>query len=272
MCNNYKLKSWDELTFTDDYMFKLVMSKHPKFISKLLEIILQIKVKDIKFHETEKNLKESYDGHGIRFDLYVEETENTVYDIEMQVTDYGSATLAKRMRFYQGVFDVDSLKAGQKYNTLKKSIIIFLCPFKFLHGERCIYTFQNYCKQDTSILLPDETTKIIISSKGRRTSDTPKALLPILDYMNGKASSNKLTQEIDAAIRLEKNIDEERMSYMTYEMKLQEMQDVGYNKGAIETTLKFIKNIMNSSHCSAEEAMKILHLDKSEYSRYLTML
>ena len=38
MCNNYKLKSWDELTFTDDYMFKLVMSKHPKFISKLLEI------------------------------------------------------------------------------------------------------------------------------------------------------------------------------------------------------------------------------------------
>ena len=143
MCNNYKLKSWDELTFTDDYMFKLVMSKHPKFISKLLEIILQIKVKDIKFHETEKNLKESYDGHGIRFDLYVEDTENTVYDIEMQVTDYGSATLAKRMRFYQGVFDVDSLKAGQKYNTLKKSIIIFLCPFKFLHGERCIYTFQT---------------------------------------------------------------------------------------------------------------------------------
>ena len=126
MCNNYKLKSWDELTFTDDYMFKLVMSKHPKFISKLLEIILQIKVKDIKFHETEKNLKESYDGHGIRFDLYVEDTENTIYDIEMQVTDYGSATLAKRMRFYQGVFDVDSLKAGQKYNTLKKSIIIFL--------------------------------------------------------------------------------------------------------------------------------------------------
>ena len=58
--------------------------------------------------------------------------------------------------------------------------------------------------------------------------------------MNGKASSNKLTQEIDAAIRLEKNIDEERMSYMTYEMKLQEMQDVGYNKGAIETTLKFM--------------------------------
>ena len=58
---------------------KLVMSKHPKFIKKLLEIILQIKVRDIRFHETEKNLKESYDGHGIRFDLYVEDSDNTNY-------------------------------------------------------------------------------------------------------------------------------------------------------------------------------------------------
>ena len=68
---NYSIKPWNELTFTDDYMFKLVMSKHPKFIKKLLEIILQVKVRDIRFHETEKTFKESYDGHGIRFDLYV---------------------------------------------------------------------------------------------------------------------------------------------------------------------------------------------------------
>ena len=126
---NYSLKSWEELTFTDDYMFKLVMSKHPKFIKKLLNIILQVNVREIRFHETEKNLKDSYDGHGIRFDLYVEDSDNTVYDIEMQVGYYSSHALAKRMRFYQGIFDVDSLKAGQKYTSLKKSIIIFLYYF-----------------------------------------------------------------------------------------------------------------------------------------------
>lgn len=84
----YSLKSWEELTFTDDYMFKLVMSKHPNFIKKLLNIILQVNVREIRFHETEKNLKDSYDGHGIRFDLYVEDSDNTVYDIEMQVGYY----------------------------------------------------------------------------------------------------------------------------------------------------------------------------------------
>ena len=86
---NYSLKSWDELTFTDDYMFKLVMSKHPKFIKKLLEIILQVKVRDIRFHETEKNLKESYDGHGIRFDLYVEDSDNTNYfSLSFQISQW----------------------------------------------------------------------------------------------------------------------------------------------------------------------------------------
>lgn len=266
------IKPWEDLTFIDDYMFKLVMSKHPKFIKKLLEIILQLKVKEIKFHETEKSYKDSYDGHGIRFDLYVEDSDKTVYDIEMQVGYYNSKTLAKRMRFYQGIFDVDSLKSGQRYNNLKKSIIIFLCPFKFLQGERCLYTFKYYCAQDSSILFPDETIKVIVSSVGKVTPDTPKSLIPILDYMNGKVASNNFTKAIDKAIATEKNIETERMSYMTYEMKLQEMQDVGYTKGQIETTLKFIKNLMVTMHCTAEEAMKKLNLDKSEYSTYLAKL
>ena len=84
------------------------------------------------------------------------------------------------------------------------------------------------------MLLPDETTKIIVSSAGNRTPDTPKTLIPVLDYMNGKSASSNFTKAIDEAIKKEKDIETERMSYMTYEMKLQEMQDFGYNKGKTE--------------------------------------
>lgn len=281
---NYSLKSWEELTFTDDYMFKLVMSKHPKFIKKLLNIILQVNVREIRFHETEKNLKDSYDGHGIRFDLYVEDSDNTIYDIEMQVGYYSSHALAKRMRFYQGIFDVDSLKAGQKYTSLKKSIIIFLCPFKFLNGERSLYTFSNFCLQDKTLALPDETTKIVVSSAGKRPVDTPKALIPILDYMNGKAANSEFTKAIDEAIKNEKNIETERMSYMTYEMKLQEMQEAGYNRGKregmlegklegkFESRIESIRELMRNLNLSPEKAMKALGISPSEFSRYLTLL
>lgn len=108
------------------------------------------------------------------------------------------------MRFYQGIFDVDSLKTGQSYTLLKKCIIIFLCPFKFLNDKRSLYTFNTYCLQDKSLPLPDETTKIILSSAGNRTLDTPTALIPVLDFMNGNSASSRFTKAIDEASKFAK--------------------------------------------------------------------
>ena len=153
---------------------------------------------------------------------------------------------------------------------------IFLCPFKFLDGRRCIYTFQNYCQQDKSILLPDEATKIVISSQGSITADTPKALIPILNYMNGRKADSTFTKEIDNAIKLEKNIEAERMSYMTYEMKIREFKQAGYHlgkrEGAFESTLNNIKNLMQTTQWSAEKVMNSMKITKTEQKKYLTML
>ena len=101
------------------------------------------------------------------------------------------------MRFYQGIFDVDSLKTGQSYTLLKKCIIIFLCPFKFLNDKRSLYTFNTYYLQDKYLLLPDGTTKIIVSSAGNRMLDTPKAPILVLDFMNGKSANSRFTKTID---------------------------------------------------------------------------
>lgn len=128
--------------------------------------------------------------------------------------------------------------------------------------------------------LPDETTKIVVSSAGKRPVDTPKALIPILDYMNGKAANNEFTKAIDEAIKNEKNIETERMSYMTYEMKLQEMQEAGYNRGKregmlegkFESRIESIRELMRNLNLSPEKAMKALGISPSEFSRYLTLL
>lgn len=109
------------------------------------------------------------------------------------------------------------------------------------------------------MLLPDETTKIIVSSAGNRTPDTPKALIPVLDYMNRKSASSNFTKAIDEAIKKEKNMETERMSYMTYEMKLQEMQDFGYNKGKIEGKAELITNMLKNQ-MKPEQIAKIANM------------
>ena len=59
-------------------------------------------------------------------------------------------------------------------------------------------------------------------------------------------------------------------------MKLQEMQDFGYNKGKtdgkIEGKIESIKELMRNLDLSPEKAMKALGIAPSEFSRYLALL
>ena len=74
--------------------------------------------------------------------------------------------LCKRMRYYQGLIDLDKLKRGQHYSELGKVFIIFICPFQCFDGERHIYTFNNLCVENPAVALEDGATKIFLSTKG----------------------------------------------------------------------------------------------------------
>ena len=119
-------------------------------------------------------------------------------------------------------------------------------------GTRCFYIFRTYCQQDKDLLFPDEATKIIISSTGNITEDTPRALIPLINYMNGKAAEGELIMDIDSAINTEKAIELERRKYMTYEMKMREFRQEGYEDGfeaGLETgstngTIQTIRNMI----------------------------
>lgn len=232
--SGYKIKPWEELTITDDYMFKLVM-RHKRFCKRLIEKILNIRIKDIHYLEEEKSFKFKYDSKGIRLDVYVE-GDDTIYDIEMQVRNYGDQELAYRSRYYQSMIDMDSLARGALYKELRPSIIIFLCPFALFDKERHIYTFRNICREDKTLELHDGATKIFLSSQGK-ANDVAPDVKAFLDYMNGLPAADDFIKEIDACITETKTNHEERVSYMTYEMKMREAHDDGRAEGLAEGKL-----------------------------------
>ena len=100
-------KSYNELSFIDDFMFCKILSTNPDLTKELLEIILDIKILEIRFPEPQKTIEITADGRGIRLDVYVESgsdnsadgNHKTVYDIEMQTRLKND--LAKRSRYYQ---------------------------------------------------------------------------------------------------------------------------------------------------------------------------
>ena len=140
-----KIKAYEELDFTDDFMFCKVLTADPELTKRLLELILGLRIRKVVFPEAQKTIEITSDGRGIRLDVYVEDDQDTVYDVEMQTTR--QSDLAKRMRYYQGMIDLHLIQRGSAFRDLKKSFVIFICLVDPFGAGRHIYTFANRCAE-----------------------------------------------------------------------------------------------------------------------------
>ena len=243
------IKSWQDLKFTDDYMFKKTMEAEDICIDTL-NAFLSWDISRITYFEKEKALKAYYDTKGVRLDVYVRDEIERIYDVEMQVRKIqekqeadAMTSLAKRARFYQSEIDTDLLLKGALYSDLRPTLIIFLCPFKIFDGKRAIYHFKRTCMENLELTLPDETEFIFISSKGDRKGLSKRACA-ILDYINGQESSDSLIKRIQDRINAIKRSETEERDYVTYEMRLREERAEGRKEGEARAT-KLVKNLMD---------------------------
>ena len=78
-------KPYDELKFTDDFLFCRILQNDAGLCRELVSLILGKTVRQPLHAEPQKAIEITADGRGVRFDVYLEDDEDTVYDIEMQV-------------------------------------------------------------------------------------------------------------------------------------------------------------------------------------------
>lgn len=226
----FVFKAWEDLTIQDDFMFKAVM-KSKELCMSVLEAILDEPIHDIKYLGEELSLKAGYESKDVRLDVYVEDEAHTVYDVEMQVGSETDEELAKRMRYYQSQMDADHLARGKDYVELKKTIIIFICPFDPYKRGWHLYCFENTCCRDATLKLGDDTVKIILNTRGMGEDITPQ-LQAFMDYVNsGIISANPLVQALDQRVNDVKRNEKERVSYMKYELNLRDARKDGEKAG-----------------------------------------
>ena len=206
-----KMKPFDELTFSDSFLFGEAMMDET-VCKDVLEIILGIEIAKVVILEKEKQESNIPEQKSIRMDIYVEDEENTVYNVEMQVED--KKDTPKRSRYYQGLLDSKLLPAGSKsYNLLNKSFVIFICHFDPFGEKRCCYTFEERCLENLNLPLGDGTQKIFLSTVGENKEELSPVLVEFLEYLknprNIKIKSEKIANlnnrveqiKIDAKVR-----------------------------------------------------------------------
>lgn len=266
-----KMKKYEELELRDDFMFSRIMS-NPKFVKPLLETILGVKIRKIVYPQTQKTIDLSLQAKGIRLDVYVEDDQNTVFNLEMQTSD--GANLPKRMRYYQGMIDLNILDKGKDYTTLKKSYVIFICTFDPFGEGRHIYTFCNTCQENTALTLDDDAVKIILSTKGTMDDVSPE-MKRILDYIDGKGASDKFTEELEEAVRSARQNERWRLDYMTleyeYRQRYLEGKEEGREEGRAEGRERTIQKLHERGE-SIQFIADIVELDEEEVKRVIDAL
>jgi predicted transposase/invertase (TIGR01784 family) len=262
-------KDWNSATIKDNFIFGKTMEMNPDLCRQLIEKILKIKIRSIKYPEREKVIEQRTDSKGIRIDVYVEDNKQRSFDLEMQVAD--SDNIAKRMRYYQGLIDLEKLKRGQHYSALGASYIIFICPFDKFKQGRHIYSFRERCDQDNTLSLNDGAVKIFLSTKGT-LEDVSADVKAFLNYVDSGIIKGKFVKQLDEAVQAVKTNEKARLEFMTYEMALLESKLEGEERGREENTIKNLKAVMKKLNFTAEKAMEFLDVPKNQRSRLLMLL
>ena len=220
------IKAWEELEIKDDFMFAKVM-RDKKLCKKLLERLLQTKIRDIVYLEEQKSINIEKDAKSIRLDVYIEDG-NRVFDLEMQTTD--KRNLPKRSRYYQGMIDLNTIEKGENYKKLKESYVIFICTFDPFHQEKAQYTFENFCIEDKELRLNDGAKKIFFNAKDYINAEDEE-IREFLKYVNGEKSDSPFVKEIEDRVAQIKASEEWRLEYMTLLMREQEIWEEAEEKG-----------------------------------------
>ena len=129
-------KAFGELQFKDSFMFAAAMEDE-EICRGVLERVLGIPIKKVRI-QTEATLLVNPDYRGVRLDVYADNEEGSVYDVEMQTTD--KHNLPKRSRLYQGQMDMALLEPGDDFNRLPRSFVIFICTYDPFGYGRYRYT------------------------------------------------------------------------------------------------------------------------------------
>ncbi len=231
----YSNIDWDAITIKNNFLFQETL-RNKSLCKQLLERVLHIQVKTIRYMETEKTMKAQLSSKNTRLDVYVEDKDGNVADIEMQTTDTKSVInyderdektiireLPLRTRYYQNIIGTNMLRKGMHYRELKKAYVIFICTFDPFGAGLPVYHFTYRCKEDCNLQMGDLTENIFLNVKAADKTDDEE-LAAFLRYVNGQKPDSSFTKKLDEEATRIKNNDDWRLKAMTLDMEIQDMK------------------------------------------------
>ena len=240
-------RTFKDLTIRDAFMFAAVMSD-PEICRRVLELALGIPISEVHI-QTEKTMAYHSEYHGVRLDVYAADADRTRFNVEMQVTL--QKFLPKRSRYYHDQIDMDALLAGDSYENLPDTYVIFICDFDPFGDGLYRYSTGTYCRE-TGNLVNDGVETIYLNAHGKNRNDIPEELLQFLDYVKN-TGRKEVVSTIDPFVRhLQDTIDKIKLNrgmeerYMLLEEMMRNERQEGKLEGNTEGKQEFLLTALES--------------------------
>ena len=268
--NVMKNKKTNAISFANDFVFYSVLTLNEEICREVISLCIKKKIRKIVYAKGQEAIKLMLEGKGIRLDVYAEDEDHTLYDIEMQVA--GKTVLGRRSRYYDSIMTLNAMEEGDRYDELPDSYVIFICAFDPFGMNRAMYSFSTREDSDSNLVLDDGSHKIMLNAYGD-TAGCSKGLKQLLAAVRGETiSEDGLDRKIEKAVKRLKENDRWNMEYIAIESFKTDYERIGLVKGRAEgrdeSTAVHIQNVMSSLGVSVDKAMEILQIPDSDRDRY----
>ena len=141
----------------DDDFLRVLLRGNLPLSQKILRIITGIDDLILTSEETQYDLKRLVGARSLCLDVLGTDTQGRKFNIEIQRADSGAT--AKRARYHSSSMDIEFLNAGDDFEQLPITYVIFITEHDVRSENRMIYNFE---RTDTQTGKPlDDGTHII---------------------------------------------------------------------------------------------------------------
>lgn len=226
------MKKLEVMSLLDDFLVNSLMS-HKVYGEAASKIILgQITrraIGHLSVVPQKVYVGEDPESHGVRMDVYLDEQDGEIFDIEPDQNDGKDEikALPRRVRFYHAKIDAGNLESGEGYSHLRNVVVIFITSYDPFGRNRMVYTIQNQCVEDPDMPYEDGAMSIFLYTRGT-AGNPPEELRELLRYMEDSCEKNATSADLRelhrmvTAVKRDREVGLEYMKSFEREQRIKE--------------------------------------------------
>ena len=227
----------------------------------LLQIILKrddLTVKEVHGQYSIKNLQ----GRSIRLDILAVDQKNRAYNIEVQRSDRGASE--KRARYNSSLLDANLTDAGDDYDALNETYVIFITENDVLKAGLPIYHVERTV-QETGTFFNDQAHIVYVNSQIKDETALGK-------LMHDFFCTNSKDMYYPVLANRVWYFKENEKGVATMCRAMEQMRDETAAEQNIKTLLVSVKNLMKNMNLSPEQAMNAMGISEADRQALLQLL